>query len=85
MRRFPLLCLAGLWACALSGCIQVDTVVVVAPDGSGTVEITQRVGPETIKMMKEMAQSFGGGGEQDEEMFKEEEMKKAGSFLSANL
>lgn len=85
MRRFALLCLAALWAYVLSGCIQVETVVVVAPDGSGTVEITQRVGPETIKMMKEMAQSFGGGGEQNDEMFKEEEMKEAAADMGEGV
>jgi hypothetical protein len=45
-----------------SGCLDVEKVVTVKPDGSGTVTETLIVTKQTIESLKEMAGSLGSGG-----------------------
>jgi len=65
----------------LSGCVSSNTVIKLKPDGSGTVEVTNGMGAETIAQLKAMlaeAQKEMGGGNQppkDTEFFKEDEAK----------
>ncbi len=85
MRRlFPFL--SALLVLTLCGCFHIDTVVVVKPDGSGTVEMTQLVGPETLKMIEEMAASFGAKeedqkGAPEDDLFKVEDLKNAAADM----
>lgn len=44
----------------LAGCLQIDAVVKVKPDGSGTIEQKMMLGGEVVAQMKSMAQAFGG-------------------------
>jgi hypothetical protein len=53
-----LLTLAGLM-----GCFQVDMLIKVNPDGSGTIEETILMRKDVIEQMKSMAQSFAPEGE----------------------
>lgn len=66
MKRIPLFLLCGLAALLLSGCFDVETLVKVKPDGSGTVEQTVLLSKELVIQMKEMQAQFkdaaGAGG-----------------------
>ncbi len=46
----------------MSGCFQVDTVVRVNPDGSGTVVETMMLSKKMLAQMNEMMQGFAGEG-----------------------
>jgi hypothetical protein len=48
----------------LVGCIQVDTLIKVKPDGSGTVKETFMMSKETVQMMEGMMQEMMGGTEE---------------------
>lgn len=45
----------------LSGCFQIERVINVNKDGSGTIEETVLMSQEFINQMKQMAAGFGGG------------------------
>ena len=64
-------------ALLLGGCIDVDKVVKLNPDGSGT--ITERVimGKAVIEQMKSMAAAFGGKGDDATKGFNLADEKKA--------
>jgi hypothetical protein len=44
----------------LSGCLQIDAVVKLQPDGSGTIEQKVMMGGAIVQQMKSMAAAFGG-------------------------
>lgn len=44
----------------LAGCLQVDAVVKLKPDGSGTIEQKVMMGGAIVQQMKSMAAAFGG-------------------------
>lgn len=64
---------------ALTGCFQLEQVVVVKPDGSGTLEVTSCMSEEMVKMMSgfsKMGEEEGKKqGEEEPDMFKEDEIK----------
>ncbi len=59
-----------------TGCLQIDAVVKVKPDGSGTIEQKVMMGGEIVSQMKSMASAFGSdkspgaGGLYDEKKLK---------------
>ena len=79
MKFLPrLLALAALLpALFLAGCLQVDAVVKVKPDGSGTIEQKVMMTPEVVAQMKSMAQAFGGDkpGAKGAEIYDEAKLK----------
>jgi len=74
----------GLILLGLIGCIQVDTLIKVKPDGSGTVKETFMMSKETVQMMKGMTeQMMEGMAEPGEETSaKKPEQKKAEESFS---
>ena len=61
----------------LSGCFQIEQVLNVKADGSGTAVMTIKMSKETIEQMKAMAAANGGGkgGSPIDDMLSEEEAK----------
>lgn len=60
--RFLVLALVAVFG--ITGCIQVDKVVKLKPDGSGTIEETVVMSKEMVAQMKQMTEGFSGlGGE----------------------
>ncbi|UCD87378.1 MAG: hypothetical protein JSV01_06380 [Desulfobacterales bacterium] len=51
----------GLILLSLVGCLQVDTLVKVKPDGSGTIEETFMMSKEVAQLIKEMAEQMMEG------------------------
>jgi hypothetical protein len=51
----------GLILLSLVGCLQVDTLIKVKPDGSGTIEETFMMSKEVVQLMKEMAEQIMEG------------------------
>ncbi|MCK4655228.1 MAG: hypothetical protein KAU01_12370 [Candidatus Cloacimonetes bacterium] len=69
----------------LSGCFQVEKVITVKKDGSGTIEETTLMSKQ---MMQQMGQSFGSksGGEIDEASFHDvEKLKAEATKMGANV
>ena len=79
--RVWVLVLAGL---ALTGCIKSKTLVVVNPDGSGSIVVETKMSPQMAQMVGGMADSFAGaaGGAdvaktaKKDPLFDEEQLKK---------
>jgi hypothetical protein len=79
-----------LLACGLSGCFQVDQVVTVSPDGSGTLEETFMISRRIADSMAAIAGGMGGqqespgddkSGKKEQSFFKYEDIaKRAGGF-----
>ncbi len=70
------------------GCISLTTVVQVKPDGSGTVTQKTVMNPEVVKMLKDMAASFGKGDEkkpQAFEPFSEKEAKEKAAAMGPGV
>lgn len=83
-----------LVSCGLAGCFQVDQVITLAPDGSGTIE-------ETFMISRKISESIGalagGMGEQagaddsdkspprEQSFFKDDEIKKRGERYGADV
>lgn len=67
----------GVGAILSSGCISLTTVVQVRPDGSGTVTQKTVMNQEVVKMLKDMSQSFGQGGDKKAEAFEPFSEKEA--------
>lgn len=65
-------------SCGLAGCFQVDQVVTLAPDGSGTLEETFMI---SRKVAESMAALTGGMGEQPGTEVAEKAPKKEQSFF----
>jgi hypothetical protein len=59
MKSLRLFCVAALSAVCLSGCLQIEKIVKLKPDGSGTIEETLTMSKETAAKLKEMAVNFG--------------------------
>lgn len=85
MKRIMELLIVLLAACGLAGCFQVDQVITLTPDGSGTIEETFMI---SRKIAESMAALSGGLGEQpgtadsqktgnsEPSFFKDDEIKK---------
>lgn len=85
MKRIMKLFAMLLVSCGLSGCFQIDQVITLSPDGSGTIEETMMV---SRKIAESMAAFSGGTGEQpgndgtsgpsrkEQSFFKDDEIKK---------
>lgn len=61
MKKIKLVLIAIFLLLFLSGCFQIERVINVNKDGSGTIEETVLMSQEFINQMKQMAVSFGGG------------------------
>ena len=59
MKFLRLLFAAVSSAVCLSGCLQIEKIVKLKPDGSGTIEETLVMSKETAARLKQMAASFG--------------------------
>ena len=74
MKTMTQLLMVVIASLALAGCFQVDQVVTVAPDGSGTVEETFLI---SRKIGESMAALTGGGDEEQAGKAKTKKKKKA--------
>ncbi len=63
MKPLRALLTALLFTLGLTGCLQIEKVVKLKPDGSGTIEETVVMSKATIAQMEQMAAGFGGLGE----------------------
>ena len=61
MEKIKLAIIAIFLLLFLSGCFQIERVINVNKDGSGTIEETVLMSQDFINQMKQMAASFGGG------------------------
>ena len=61
MGKIKLVIIAIFLLLFLSGCFQIERVINVNKDGSGTIEETVLMSQEFINQIKQMATSFGGG------------------------
>lgn len=59
MKSLPILFVAAFSAVCLSGCLQIEKIVKLKPDGSGTLEETLAMSKETAAKLKQMTASFG--------------------------
>jgi hypothetical protein len=60
MKTLRALLVAVLFTIGLTGCLQIEKLVKLRPDGSGTVEETVVMSKETVAQMEQMAAGFGG-------------------------
>jgi len=65
MKKIKLVIIGVFLLLFLSGCFQIERVINVNKDGSGTIEETMLMSQEFINQMKQMATSFGGGEIED--------------------
>ena len=63
MKMLRLLVAALLFTIGLSGCLQIEKVVKLKPDGSGTIEETVVMSKASIAQMEQMASGFGALGD----------------------
>lgn len=63
MKTLRFLLAALLFTLGLSGCLQIEKVVKLKPDGSGTIEETVVMSKASIAQMEQMAAGFGGLGD----------------------
>jgi hypothetical protein len=84
MRFRPLLLLLPL--VALTGCLQVDALVKVKPDGSGTIEQKVMMTAATVAQMKSMM-AFGGdkAGGKSGELFDEAKLKSEAAAMGEGV
>ena len=61
MEKIKLITIGIFLLLFLSGCFQIERVINVNKDGSGTIEETVLMSQDFINQMKQMATSFGGG------------------------
>ncbi|MCK5052132.1 MAG: hypothetical protein KAS53_10450 [Candidatus Cloacimonetes bacterium] len=61
MKKIKLITIGIFLLLFLSGCFQIERVIHVNKNGSGTIEETVLMSQEFINQMKQMAASFGGG------------------------
>ena len=92
MQRLTCLFLAALAGLGFSGCLQIEQVIKLKPDGSGTVEETLLMSKEAVASMQQMASGFGGKADAgkgfellDEKKLKEQaaKMGEGVTFVSA--
>ncbi|MCD6176880.1 MAG: hypothetical protein J7K29_03475 [Candidatus Cloacimonetes bacterium] len=73
----------------LSGCFQVERIIKVNKDGSGTIEETVLMSQEFIDQMKQMAMSFGGSkveGKRDESEYHDiDDLKRNASKMGEGV
>jgi hypothetical protein len=84
-RPFLLACVAMF---LFSGCLQIEKVVKLKPDGSGTVEETLVMTKSAIESIKQMAAGFGGdkgGGAKPFDLFDEAKIKEAGEKMGEGV
>ena len=67
MKTLRALLTAVLFTLGLTGCLQIEKVVKLQPDGSGTVEESLVMGKDVVAQMEQMAAGFGGLGEKKED------------------
>ncbi len=60
MKFLRLTLAAILFTLGLSGCLQIEKIVKLRPDGSGTIEETVMMSKATVAQMEGMAAGFGG-------------------------
>jgi hypothetical protein len=94
MKKLMELIVLLLVSCGLAGCFQVDQVVTLLPDGSGTFEETFMI---NRKIAESMAALTGGMGEQsgtegndtakskEPSFFKDDEIKKRAEILGSDV
>ena len=63
MKMLRFLLVAVLSTLGLTGCLQIEKVVKLKPDGSGTIEETVVMSKASIAQMEQMAAGFGGLGD----------------------
>jgi len=86
MRNKILGLLATAAALLLGGCIDMSTVVHVAPDGSGTVEERVLMKKEMAQMMQSMGQAMGEEGKsQESPLLDREELAKAAEAMGPGV
>lgn len=60
MKTLRALFAAALFTLGLTGCLQIEKLVKLKPDGSGTIEETVVMSKESVAQMEQMAAGFGG-------------------------
>ena len=89
MKKTLLLLASAISALVLPSCFQHETTITLNKDGSGTLVEESRLGAQMIAMMTQMAEGFGGGGEnaQDpfKDMFSEDKAKKRATELGEGV
>ncbi len=98
MKTLRFLLVALLFTLGLTGCLQIEKIVKLKPDGSGTIEETVVMGKDVLAQMEQMAAGFGAKVEKKEdkpgakgfELMDEKKLKSAAaqmgdgvSFVSA--
>ena len=83
--RLFLFAFAALFA--FSGCLQVEKVVKLKPDGSGTVEETLIMTKSALESIKQMAAGFGGGKAEAKpfDVYDEAKIKEAGEKMGEGV
>jgi hypothetical protein len=81
-------------SCGLAGCFQVDQVVTLSPDGSGTLEetflISRKVSESMAALTGGMAEQMGGEGvekapKKEQSFFKDDEIKKRSESFGTDV
>jgi len=90
MKKIKLFFTAVVILFLLSGCFQIERVIKVNKDGSGTLDETVLMSQQFIDQMKQMAASFGGGeveeDKRDESEYHDvEELKANAAKLGENV
>jgi len=81
MKVLRLLAVAALFTFGCSGCLQIEKIVKLKPDGSGTVQETVVMGKAVVAQMQQMASGFGGlAGKKEDKPAKGKEDKPAKGF-----
>jgi hypothetical protein len=71
MKKTLLLLASAIAALLLPSCFQHETTITLNKDGSGTLVEESRLGAQMVAMMTQMAEGFGGGGENAADPFKD--------------
>ncbi len=93
MKSLRLLLTAAFFSLGLTGCLQIEKIVKLKADGSGTVEETMVMGKEVVAQMQQMAAGFGDfGGKKDEkpagkgfELMDEKKLKDAAAKMGEGV
>ncbi len=87
--KFARLLLAFCVALLFSGCLQVDSLVVVKPDGSGTVTLNVVMEREALEQVKALSSGFGSFNEKNPpkafELLDEAKLKLAASRMGEGV
>ena len=87
MKSLQILIAAVAMAC-LTGCLQVEQVVKLNPDGSGTIEETVVLSKAALASMQQMAAGFGGdkaGGAKAPDIFNEAKIKETAGKMGEGV